>query len=90
MNIPILPIELINKIIILRPAHPVGKLIIDFNEYLKDVQKELKGNSYTFLKCLNFFSHHNKIFIDQSFKEFDFCWKFFKFFQTNKEYLCRI
>jgi hypothetical protein len=82
-----LPIEIINKILILRPKHPVGKLINDFDEYLKNIQKELKGNTFTFVKCLNFFSKHKKKFIDKSFKEFEFCWKFFKFFQTNKEYL---
>ena len=88
MNIPL---DIVNKILIMRPRHPVGKLIIDFNNYLTEIKIELKGNNYTFKKCLDFFSRNHyidKFFIDKRFKEFGFCWRFFKFFQTDKEHLC--
>jgi hypothetical protein len=78
-----LPIEIVNKILIMRPVHPVAKLIFDFNEYLKIIRQELNGNHYTFSKCLDFYSRNYKSkmkFIDKRFREFDFCWRFFKFF----------
>jgi len=39
MTLPILPMELINKILVMRPSHPVAKLlkqpIEEYNHYVK-------------------------------------------------------
>jgi hypothetical protein len=43
MTLPILPMELINKILVMRPSHPVAKLLkqpIDkYNNYVNHFQK---------------------------------------------------
>jgi hypothetical protein len=85
-----IPIEIINKILLYRTPHPNSIIIKTFINDLYDVQCRLKGNNFTFYKLLQYntlFKH--KEFIDYSFvKKYNVCWNFFKFFKTEKQYLC--
>ena len=84
MSLPVLPMEIINKILIMREPHPLSLLIKNFIEYLDGIQIHLKGKDFTVKKTLDFFSRNRKItnnFIDKRFNNFDFCWRFFKFFK---------
>lgn len=82
--LPILPIEIVHKILIMREPHPLCLIIKNFIKYLDGIQIHLKGKDFTVKKALDFFSRNRKItnnFIDKRFNNFDFCWRFFKFFR---------
>ncbi len=75
--------EIVNKILIMRGTHPNTVIMKKFLDYLNDIQIYLKGRKFTVRKCLDFFSRNRKFdnnSIDKRFNEFDFCWRFFKFF----------